>query len=134
MFAAFRRRALEILRHHWLLETFLYKVLDYTIKEVHEDAERLDHFIFECFEERIDAKLGRPKFDPHGHGIPALDGKILRQTSRPLVLTVFDCCEKCNAVIDGKASARSKIPIHNPIQKTCGLTRLRWFYAFPTGL
>jgi DtxR family transcriptional regulator, Mn-dependent transcriptional regulator len=79
-----RRRALEILRHHRLLETFLYEVLDYPIEEVHDEAERLEHFISERFEERIDAKLGRPKFDPHGHCIPALDGKMSRQTSRPL--------------------------------------------------
>jgi DtxR family Mn-dependent transcriptional regulator len=82
--AAGRRRALEILRHHRLLETFLYEVLNYPIEEVHDEAERLEHFISERFEERIDAKLGRPKFDPHGHCIPALDGKMLNQVSRPL--------------------------------------------------
>jgi len=79
-----RRRALEILRHHRLLETFLYEVLGYPIEEVHDEAERLEHFISERFEERIDAKLGRPKFDPHGHCIPALNGKMSKQTSRPL--------------------------------------------------
>lgn len=82
--AAGRRRALEILRHHRLLETFLYEVLDYPIEEVHGEAERLEHFISERFEERIDAKLGRPKFDPHGHCIPALDGKMSKQFSKPL--------------------------------------------------
>jgi DtxR family Mn-dependent transcriptional regulator len=82
--AAGRRRALEILRHHRLLETFLYKVLDYPIEEVHDEAERLEHFISERFEERIDAKLGRPRFDPHGHCIPGLDGKMLKPASRPL--------------------------------------------------
>jgi DtxR family Mn-dependent transcriptional regulator len=82
--AAGRRRALEILRHHRLLETFLYEVLDYKIDEVHDEAERLEHFISERFEERIDAKLGRPKFDPHGHCIPALDGKMLKQVSPAL--------------------------------------------------
>jgi DtxR family transcriptional regulator, Mn-dependent transcriptional regulator len=79
-----RRRALEILRHHRLLETFLYQVLDYPIEEVHDEAERLEHFISERFEERIDAKLGRPKFDPHGHCIPALDGQMSKQNSKPL--------------------------------------------------
>jgi DtxR family transcriptional regulator, Mn-dependent transcriptional regulator len=82
--AAGRRRALEILRHHRLLETFLYEVLDYPIEEIHDEAERLEHFISERFEERIDAKLGRPKFDPHGHCIPALDGKMSKQASKPL--------------------------------------------------
>ena len=79
-----RRRALEIVRHHRLLEAFLYEVLDYPIEEVHDEAERLEHFISERFEERIDAKLGRPKFDPHGHCIPALDGKMPKQNSKPL--------------------------------------------------
>ena len=55
-----RRRALEIVRHHRLLEAFLYEVLDYPIEEIHDEAERLEHFISERFEERIDAKLGRP--------------------------------------------------------------------------
>src|SRR5208337_2859963 len=69
-----KKRALEVLRHHRLIETFLYEVLDYPIEEVHEEAERLEHFISERFEERIAAKLGNPKIDPHGHFIPAMDG------------------------------------------------------------
>ncbi len=69
-----RRRALEVLRHHRLLETFLFEVLDYPIEEVHDEAERLEHFISERFEERIAAKLGHPERDPHGHSIPTLEG------------------------------------------------------------
>jgi DtxR family transcriptional regulator, Mn-dependent transcriptional regulator len=79
-----KRRALEVLRHHRLIETFLYEVLDFPIEEVHEEAERLEHFISERLEERIAAKLGHPKFDPHGHCIPAMDGKMPKQISRPL--------------------------------------------------
>lgn len=79
-----RRRALEIVRHHRLLEAFLYEVLDYPIEEVHDEAERLEHFISERFEERIAAKLGHPKFDPHGHCIPAMDGKMPKQVSKSL--------------------------------------------------
>jgi len=82
--AAGKRRALEVLRHHRLIETFLYEVLDYPLEEVHGEAERLEHFISERFEERIDAKLGHPKFDPHGHCIPAMDGKMPKQLSKPL--------------------------------------------------
>ncbi len=74
--AAGKRRALEIVRHHRLLETFLTRVLDYPWDEVHQEAERLEHFISERFEERIAAKLGHPEFDPHGHVIPSLDGSI----------------------------------------------------------
>src|ERR1019366_3526593 len=76
-----KRRALEVVRHHRLIETFLYEVLDYPLEEVHEEAERLEHFISERFEERIAAKLGHPKFDPHGHCIPAMDGKMPKQVS-----------------------------------------------------
>ena len=79
--AAGRRRALEVLRHHRLIETFLYKILDYPIEEVHEEAERLEHFISERFEERIAAKLGHPDFDPHGHSIPTLEGEMPQQQS-----------------------------------------------------
>jgi DtxR family Mn-dependent transcriptional regulator len=82
--SAGKRRALEIVRHHRLLEAFLYEVLNYPIEEVHDEAERLEHFISERLEERIDVKLGRPKFDPHGHCIPALDGKMPKQNSMPL--------------------------------------------------
>jgi DtxR family Mn-dependent transcriptional regulator len=76
-----KRRALEIVRHHRLIETFLYKILDYPIEEVHDEAERLEHFISERFEERIAAKLGHPRIDPHGHFIPTLEGKMPRQAS-----------------------------------------------------
>src|ERR1700728_3087124 len=71
-----KKRALEVVRHHRLIETFLYEVLDYPIEEVHEEAERLEHFISERFEERIAAQLGNPKIDPHGHCIPTLSGKM----------------------------------------------------------
>lgn len=71
-----RRRALEIIRHHRLVETFLYRVLDYPIEELHDEAERLEHFISERFEERVAAKLGNPTSDPHGHCIPSLDGTM----------------------------------------------------------
>jgi DtxR family transcriptional regulator, Mn-dependent transcriptional regulator len=76
-----KKRALEVVRHHRLIETFLYEMLDYPIEEVHEEAERLEHFISERFEERIAAKLGHPKIDPHGHCIPAMDGRMPKQNS-----------------------------------------------------
>ena len=71
-----KKRALEVVRHHRLIETFLYEVLDYPIEEVHEEAERLEHFISERFEERIAAKLGHPSIDPHGHSIPTMEGEM----------------------------------------------------------
>jgi DtxR family Mn-dependent transcriptional regulator len=66
-----KRRATEVVRHHRLIETFLYEVLDYPLDEVHDEAERLEHFISERFEARISAKLGHPTVDPHGQSIPA---------------------------------------------------------------
>ena len=65
-----KRRAWEIVRHHRLLELFLHNVLKYPLDEVHEEAERLEHFISERFEDRVAALLGDPKVDPHGHVIP----------------------------------------------------------------
>lgn len=74
--SAGQRRALEIVRHHRLVETFLFEVLEYPMDELHGEAERLEHFISESFEERIATKLGNPTSDPHGHCIPALDGTM----------------------------------------------------------
>ena len=71
-----RKRALEIIRHHRLIETFLFRVLDYPIDELHDEAERLEHFISEKFEKRIARKLGHPELDPHGRCIPAKDGTL----------------------------------------------------------
>ncbi len=71
-----KRRALEILRHHRLLERFLHDVLDFSWDEVHDEAERLEHYISERLEDRIAAKLGDPDVDPHGHAIPERDGMV----------------------------------------------------------
>jgi DtxR family transcriptional regulator, Mn-dependent transcriptional regulator len=68
--AAGKRRAWELVRHHRLLELFLHDVLKYSWDEVHEEAERLEHFISERFEDRVAAILGDPELDPHGHVIP----------------------------------------------------------------
>ncbi len=69
-----KRRAWEIVRHHRLLELFLHDVLKYSWDEVHEEAERLEHFISERFEDRVAALLGDPQIDPHGHVIPQKHG------------------------------------------------------------
>jgi DtxR family Mn-dependent transcriptional regulator len=85
-----KRRALEVVRHHRLIETFLYEVLDYPLDEVHDEAERLEHFISERFEERIAAKLGHPKIDPHGHSIPSMEGEMVARESMVLADVVED--------------------------------------------
>jgi DtxR family Mn-dependent transcriptional regulator len=71
-----KMRALEVLRHHRLLERFLHDFLDYSWDEVHDEAERLEHFISEKLEDRIAAKLGDPETDPHGHLIPERSGAL----------------------------------------------------------
>jgi DtxR family Mn-dependent transcriptional regulator len=110
--AAGRRRALEVLRHHRLIETFLYEVLEYPLEEVHEEAERLEHFISERFEERIAAKLGHPKFDPHGHCIPAMDGKMPRQVSKPLTEIEKDGKFLVDSVSDQNALLLKQLKAH----------------------
>jgi DtxR family transcriptional regulator, Mn-dependent transcriptional regulator len=101
--SAGRKRAVEVVRHHRLIETFLYEVLDYPIDEVHEEAERLEHFISERFEERIAAKLGHPKIDPHGHCIPEMDGAMPRQNSIQLTDAVQERVYVVDSVSDRNA-------------------------------
>lgn len=79
-----RKVALELVRHHRLLEMFLVQVLSYSWDEVHEEAERLEHVISERMEQRIFELLGRPELDPHGHAIPTLAGKVRPVSNRPL--------------------------------------------------
>lgn len=71
-----RSRALEVIRHHRLIELFLHTVLGYRWDQVHAEAERLEHAISETFEDRIAELLGDPEFDPHGHPIPRRDGTL----------------------------------------------------------
>lgn len=68
-----RRLALEMVRRHRLLETFLVDTLGYTWDEVHTDAERLEHAVTPRLIDRIDALLNHPAADPHGDPIPRQD-------------------------------------------------------------
>jgi DtxR family Mn-dependent transcriptional regulator len=110
-----RRRALEVVRHHRLIETFLYEVLDYPLEEVHEEAERLEHFISERFEERIAAKLGYPTTDPHGHAIPTMDGEMTARASILLSDVVQDGTFVIDSVSDRDAATLRII-------EACGMT------------
>lgn len=76
--------ALEVIRHHRLLETWLVQTLGYTWDEVHEEAERLEHVISEDLEKRIAAALGNPTRDPHGEMIPTEDLQMPADASTPL--------------------------------------------------
>jgi len=79
--------ALEIIRHHRLLEVFLHQTLGYSWDEVHEEADRLEHVISEDFENRIDESLGHPRLDPHGDPIPTHDLQLPDGTMIPLIKT-----------------------------------------------
>jgi DtxR family Mn-dependent transcriptional regulator len=100
-----RKRALEVLRHHRLLERFLHDVLDYTWDEVHEEAERLEHFISEKLEDRIAAKLGHPQTDPHGHPIPHRSGTLPLREEVPLSKWVCNVPAIISSVSDRDPSA-----------------------------
>lgn len=82
------RAALEVIRHHRLLELYLSDALGYSWDEVHAEAERLEHSISEEFEARIDRALGYPTFDPHGDPIPSVEGDI--QPTAQLVLAELE--------------------------------------------
>jgi DtxR family Mn-dependent transcriptional regulator len=78
------RIALEVIRHHRLLELYLAKTLDLDLDAVHAEADRLEHALSETLEARIDAALGAPTRDPHGDPIPDAKLRISRSAARPL--------------------------------------------------
>ncbi|HEV3311343.1 MAG TPA: metal-dependent transcriptional regulator [Chloroflexota bacterium] len=71
--------ALEMLRHHRLIELFLTELLGVPWDQVHEEADRLEHVFSEDLEDRIAAKLGNPVFDPHGDPIPTREGVMVER-------------------------------------------------------
>lgn len=79
-----RRVALEVVRHHRLLELFLVESLGMTWDEVHAEAEVLEHVLSEELEDLIAAKLGDPAFDPHGDPIPSRELTVPTDESRNL--------------------------------------------------
>ncbi|MFS2242413.1 metal-dependent transcriptional regulator [Microbacterium sp. OR16] len=78
-----RHRALQMLRRHRLIETWLVREFGYAWHEVHDEAEVLEHTISDRLLDAIDERLGRPRFDPHGDAIPDADGRVERE---PFVL------------------------------------------------
>jgi DtxR family transcriptional regulator, Mn-dependent transcriptional regulator len=79
-----RRVALEVIRHHRLLELYLVESLGMSWDEVHAEAEVLEHVLSEELEELIAAKLGNPTLDPHGDPIPSRELTIAPDDSRSL--------------------------------------------------
>lgn len=76
--------ALEVVRHHRLLELYLVEALGFSWDEVHDEAEALEHHISEKLEARIAQALGDPVFDPHGDPIPNMAGELPVDSTRPL--------------------------------------------------
>tara|TARA_R110002096_G_scaffold97694_15_gene217773 strand:+ start:13878 stop:14534 length:657 start_codon:yes stop_codon:yes gene_type:complete len=79
--AAGEKIALEIIRHHRLLELYLKEMLGYSWDEVHDEAEKLEHHISEQFEDTIAELLNHPTHDPHGDPIPSKDGVVPKMAS-----------------------------------------------------
>ena len=78
------RLALEVMRHHRLIESFLTEALEMPWDRVHNEAEVLEHYISEDLEQRIAEKLGNPRFDPHGDPIPTAELDLAADRSIPL--------------------------------------------------
>lgn len=82
--AAGRQVALEVLRHHRLLELYLHQKLNLPWDQIHAEADRLEHVISEALEDAIAAALGNPTIDPHGDPIPSKDGHVETINGAPL--------------------------------------------------
>ncbi|MFW6153039.1 MAG: metal-dependent transcriptional regulator, partial [Halobacteriota archaeon] len=83
------RIALEVIRHHRLIEAYLTEHLDYSISDVHEEADRLEHHISDAFAARVAASLEDPTTDPHGDPIPNEQLELPREPTGH-ALTEFD--------------------------------------------
>ena len=79
-----REIALEVIRHHRLIELYLIEALGFSWDEVHEQADMLEHVISEKLEERIAAALNYPVLDPHGDPIPTKEGRVAAIDAAPL--------------------------------------------------
>jgi DtxR family Mn-dependent transcriptional regulator len=97
--------ALETIRHHRLLETFLYETLGFDWDTVHDEADRLEHVISEEFEDRMARVLGEPTHDPHGDPIPTRDLKMPNQISTRL----SDLCVGQQAIIQRVPDSNSEL-------------------------
>lgn len=76
--------ALEVIRHHRLLELYLAEAMGFDWDKVHDEAERLEHHVSTEFETRMDELLGHPEYDPHGDPIPTRQGELPTSEWHPL--------------------------------------------------
>ncbi len=79
-----QEEALRLVRRHRLIETFLLEHLGYSWREVHDEAEKLEHAVSDAFTERLAEFLGHPGHDPHGDPIPTREGVMQPDDSLPL--------------------------------------------------
>ena len=97
------KAALEVIRHHRLIEAWLVQTLGYSWDEVHAEAEQLEHAISEDFEARIASALGNPERDPHGEPIPSVNLTMPEDTLLPLA-----------ALRKGQAAIVKRVNAENP--------------------
>ncbi|GBC60294.1 DtxR family transcriptional regulator [Desulfonema ishimotonii] len=126
------KAALDVIRRHRLLETFLHQVLGFQWHEVHAEAERLEHYISERLTDAIDAYLNHPAHDPHGDPIPGKGGQLAPETCVPLsevpagqnvriarVLhsepEMLQYLEQIGVTINARMTVREKAPFDGPI-------------------
>ncbi|WP_371151455.1 metal-dependent transcriptional regulator [Buchananella felis] len=100
-----RRYAVEMVRRHRLLESYLVWQLGYTWDEVHDEAEALEHAVSDLFIERIDAALGHPVRDPHGDPIPSADGTLPSLEAVSLSEVEFGTPVRVERISDDDAAA-----------------------------
>jgi len=98
-----KKAALEVIRHHRLIEAWLVQTLGYSWDEVHAEAEKLEHAISEDFEARIASALGNPERDPHGDPIPSVNLTMPKETLLPL-----------SALRPGQAAMIKRVNAENP--------------------
>ncbi len=106
------RKAMEVIRHHRLLELYLAQQLGYSWDKVHAEADRLEHVISEEFEDKLDELLGYPTVDPHGDPIPRKDGTVVTRAGRTL-----------SQLKDGEAAQILRVSDQNS-EKLCYLGQL----------
>lgn len=94
------RVALEVVRHHRLLECYLAEALGYSWDAVHDEADRLEHLVSDELEARIDAALGYPTVDPHGDPIPTREGAIALTPTEPLAVLPVGATGRVSRVSD----------------------------------
>jgi DtxR family transcriptional regulator, Mn-dependent transcriptional regulator len=98
------RVALEVVRHHRLVERFLVEALGVPWDEVHDEAERWEHVLSEGLEQRMDAALGFPTTDPHGDPIPDAKLRLSATAFTPLAALAAGDAGTVRRVPDGDAA------------------------------